>query len=771
MPRVTSGEAVQSAIVLDNVVNRMTSMFGTRRAEKPVTSIEKRTGLQFVKVDLGNPAYRINKALMGSVVRDQKMSVTLEKYFNAWLTDTTVGYEDIQERQTRLNELYFMYCNDAFISRACHLVADEATQPDSQKRLIGIEAGNKAFIQRTYELLNQWGVTQSRTNGACFDINLYGEGFWLNKITSKGVEAIKPLDPNIIKERLEFNPVKVAAFLAKRNGTMSANMSKMDKVKKLVDIYKTENMDSEDQIFDTFDSKLLGYELEGQIFTPPWSITHFRYNSDRSEFYPYGRPPLLTCLAPFKLTLATKTLQGLARAMSFPLIIYKVKSSEMLSPEDQYDLVEDTKEQYDAVTFSPNQAANEVYTLNTKVWIPENLVDVEVKEMKIDLDLTDDLEMYQDQTIVGAAIPKGYLVQEWGGFGNSAISLVEQFKPFARYVYTVQSCFLEELGWLIRLHYAITGEFDYNTPFVLTMRFPAEEASEENMQRKSTNINLCKDLIEMVKTALGVKEDEILPEEVLQDILNQYSFLDIGYLSKWAQSVSYTKFLKKSEKDDEDAETSDFSDGGDFGGGDDSSGGSSFGGFDSSPDEGSSEGGEAEGSETEGGDETSDGGDLGVNMESTSYKDRLRFREREEIIFNKHRYNDIWKRSNNTTRANMKKYKEARMVRMMEVKERYEESKGNILLKFLESENLREVALPQFDGHLKLIETVKPGSEKAAIIEALKSNKEVLRENSEESISLERMLENIKENQYDQPDVLRDILKDSEVKALVNRLG
>ena len=101
---------------------------------------------------------------------------------------------------------------------------------------------------------------------------------------------------------------------------MSANMSKMDKVKKLVDIYNTENMDSEDQIFDTFDTKLLGYELEGQIFVPPWSITHFRYNSDRSEFYPYGRPPLLTCLAPFKLTLATKTLQGLARAMSFPLI-------------------------------------------------------------------------------------------------------------------------------------------------------------------------------------------------------------------------------------------------------------------------------------------------------------------------------------------------------------------------------------------------------------------------------------------------------------------
>ena len=212
-------------------------------------------------------------------------------------------------------------------------------------------------------------------------------------------------------------------------------------------------------------------------------------------------------------------------------------------------------------------------------------------------------------------------------------------------------------------------------------------------------------------------------------------------------------------------ENSEFGDDGDLGGGDDSSGGGSFGGFDSSPDEGT----EAEGSETEGGDSAGDGGELGANMESISYKDRLRFREREEIIFNKKRYNDLWRRSNDTTRSKMKKYKEARMVRMMEIADRYKESKGNILIKFLESENLKEVALPQFDGHLKLVETIKPGSEKAAIIEALRSNREILRENSEESISLDRMLESIKESQYDQPDVLRDILKDSEVKALINQ--
>lgn len=751
MPRVSSGEAVKSAIVLDNFVDRMTSVFGVKRTEKPVTSIEKRTGLQFVKVDLGNPAHRLNKAFLGNVVRHQKMSTTLEKYFDAWLTDTTIGYEDVRERQTRLNELYFMYCNDAFIARGCHLVADEATQPDSQKRLIGIEAGDKAFIKATYELLNKWGVTQSRTNGTIFDINLFGEAFWLNKVTSKGVEAIKPLDPNIIKERLEFSPVKVADFLAKRSGDTTSTLSKMEKVNKLVDIYNTERASSEDQIFDIFDSKLFGYELEGNLFVPPWSITHFRYNLDRSEFFPYGRPPLLSCLAPFKLTLATKTLQGLARAMSFPLIVYKVKTSELDSPEDVYETVQDAMEQYDAISFNPAQASNEVYALNTKVWIPENYIDVEVKEMKIDLNLTDDLDRYQDQIIVGAAIPKGYLVQDWGGFGNSAISLVEQYKPFSRYVFTVQNCFLEELGWLIRLHYAITGEFDYNTPFVLTMRFPAEEYSEETMNQKQSNINLCKEVIDMVKVALGVAEDETLPEEVLQDILNQYSFLDMGYLSKWAQSVSYKKFLQKSEdEDDEDDEGGrdfDNSDG-DFGGGD-NTGGGGFGGFDSEPPVEEDEGaGEEMPEETD----SSDG--LSANMEA--------------IVLNRKRYREIYNRSNDSNRRKLHEQRAKKLRRFKELRDRYKESAGDIFVRFLESENIQELALPQYDGHIKVVPKIQEGTTQSAIIETLTSKKQALREGEEETkTELGKMFESIKESQQG-PDPLKGFIDDQLVKDAIN---
>ncbi len=732
--RVVSDTGVQSSIVLKNFNQRATSLFGFKVADKPVTSLEKKSGIQFVKVDLGNPAYKINRALLGSVVRDNKMSTTLEKLFNSWLSDTSIGYEDIRDRQARLNELYFMYTNDAFIARACHLVADEATQPDSQKRLLVVEAGDKAFVKKVYELLNMWGVTQNRLHGTCFDINLYGESFWLNRVTSKGVESIKPIDPNIITERLEFNPIKVADFLAKKTGENVNAFTKQEKVKKLLAIYKDESLNSEDQIADIFETKNLGYELQGNLFVPPWSITHFRYNADRSEFYPYGRPPLLPCLAPFRLTLATKTLQGLARAMSFPLVIYKVKSSELLSPQDTYHLVEETKEQYDAVTLNPAQAANEVYALNTKIWIPEGLVDVEVKDMKIDLNLTDDLEMYQDQTIVAAAIPKGYLVQEWGGFGNSAISLVEQFKPFARYTYSIQSIVLEELSWLIRLHFAITGEFDYNTPFMLSMRFPADETSTDSMGQKTTNIDMCKAIIELVQQALGVDSEETLPEDVITDILSQYSFIDSGYLSKWAQSVSYKKFTAKSEDEDEDDDSfGEYED-------DAESGGSDFGGFDdASADVGEEVADDAGGGEPD--------GELAAQMEA--------------LIFNKKRFREVYKRSNDKTRSKLKSFKEKKLRRLQEIQKRFDESNKDIFLKFLESENIKERSDAE-RGHMMLAPKVCENKERQPYFEILcgaNSNK-VLRENKK---NLKQVFQEVGEREFGpSKDVLTDVIANIE---------
>jgi hypothetical protein len=55
---------------------------------------------------------------------------------------------------------------------------------------------------------------------------------------------------------------------------------------------------------------------------------------------------------------------------------------------------------------------------------------------------------------------------------------------------------------------AITGEFDYNTPFILSMRFPAEEMSEEKRNSRSASIELASSITEILSKALGLGDED-----------------------------------------------------------------------------------------------------------------------------------------------------------------------------------------------------------------------------------------------------------------------
>ena len=54
------------------------------------------------------------------------------------------------------------------------------------------------------------------------------------------------------------------------------------------------------------------------MYLPPWNVPHFRRFSTKSEFYPFGRPLFINCIAPFRQLQASKNLMALARAAKFP---------------------------------------------------------------------------------------------------------------------------------------------------------------------------------------------------------------------------------------------------------------------------------------------------------------------------------------------------------------------------------------------------------------------------------------------------------------------
>lgn len=553
-----SGQKPRSQIASQGFMSRLSSLWGWRKIDpsRATTSFEKSTGMSVVEVQAGNPAMRQLDAAMGTIFKNLPLSDRLEKLFEAWLKDSTSGYDDLRDRQKRINELQFTYYNDPFISRVVQLVADEATQLDVQDRLVSVESADPRMVERIYALFDQWGITQPRVHGACFDLELLGESFWANKVTPNGVEKIIPLQVNQILERLEFNPTKVAEQIRQRSGAITTMINRDSKVQMLLQAFD-EQGDLQD-FAEMFETKLFGFVIDDETVVPPWTITHFRLEADHSEFYPYGRPHLLAALAPFKQAASTMTLQSLARIMSFPVTLYKIKTQPGMDEALVWEHVNRVREEYDNVGVSPVAGQSEAYSVNTKIWVPDGLMEVDVKESKTDIDFVGDLEMYIDRIAVASGVPKGYLVQEWGGFGNSAISLVEQYKPFARHVYTIQSSFLSGLGDLIRLHFAITGEFDYRTPFTLSMRFPAEEMSDEKRSARTASLELATSVMELLSQAMGVEDGEPLPDDVVKDIMAKYTFLDPTDVLKWTKQVGDQVLIQKAqaaaEEGAEDAE-------------------------------------------------------------------------------------------------------------------------------------------------------------------------------------------------------------------------
>jgi hypothetical protein len=519
----------QSQVKKKGFVNFMSGLFGWRSNQSKSQNL---SGIEFTRVDLDSNQ-RLIQALANDALRSGKLSDKVGELFNFWLSDNNDTITELSERKSRVDQLTYAVLNDPYVGRAVQLYADESTQLDIQDRIISIESPDPRQTKRMYELLNSWGVTQQRTRAALEQLATYGDAFWANKVGDRGVERIIPLKQLQVSTRLEFNPVQALEIKKRKEGNFAAFLNKSSLINSMLD-----DLDNTDDFADMFDTKLFGFVVENDTVVPPWNVTHFRVNPDSSEFYPYGKSPILGTLAPFKLTSSTITLQSIARILSLPVTLYKVKTGEGADEGRQFQIVNKVREAYDNIGVNVSSSNSEVYSNNTKIWLPDGLLDIDIKDPKVDIGFTNDIELYQDRTAIASGVPKSYMDQEWGGFGNSAISLVQQYKPFARACYTIQSAYLEGLADLFRLHFAITGEFDYRTPFTLSLKYPAEEVSDDKNKARAASLDMAKDVIDMVRAAIGAEEEESLPPDVVRDILGKYSFLSPEDIVKWTKAAS-----------------------------------------------------------------------------------------------------------------------------------------------------------------------------------------------------------------------------------------
>lgn len=532
----------------------LSTLFGWKRNSG---TTRQDTNLEFVKVDVGNKQ-KVGQALLGfDNVLSTPLSTTLENLLDRWLSDTLDKTTEIAARKARIDQLQYMVQNDPYVNRAVALYADEATQLDSQDTLIEIDTPDPRMTRDMYKLLNQWGITQTRIRSAIEQIAIYGDAFWANKVTEQGVERIIPLAQNNVTDRLEFNPVKVLEQLKRRDGSFTSFVGNNFLIDKMLS-----SMEETGDFADIFDTKLFGFVIEQDLVVPPWCITHFRYNGEGSDYFPWGTSPIIGALSPFKQTTNAIALQQLGQSMSFPLQLFKVKTNENMDEGRQFATVNKVRESFDNIGVNPAVGSSEVYTNNTKIWIPDGLVNVEVVPARSAGNEDGSIiDLYQSREAVALALPKSFFGAEgwWSGVSKSGKALMQQYKPLARKIYGMQSAFLEGLADLFRIHFAITGIYDFRIPFTLSLKYPAEEQDEERVNMQNASVEMAKTVVELVRAAIGAEEEEALPPDIVRDIIAKYTFLDPADIMKWTRDARYISDLGEANPSELPDEESDFS--------------------------------------------------------------------------------------------------------------------------------------------------------------------------------------------------------------------
>jgi len=371
---------------------------------------------------------------------------------------------------------------------------------------------------------------------------LYGDHFWVTTSNlTKGITEIVPIDVKSLTNRLEFNAIEVSKLMRKNKKIYTQLISRQKQLQKLADVLKNGSNDTSSY----FRKYLFGFQIEKGIFLPPWNVVHFRRFSTHSEFYPFGRPLLINCISPFRQLQTSKTIVAMARVAKFPKELFEVEVNENMTEVEKWNAVNEARQEW--LNLGTEQTGKEDFGVGGKIWTPKGLIDYSLIENRMSVDDISDLEMLRDDMILGTRVPKGYLIVDRASFGTSGQALLQQFKPFGRAVFGIQTCILEELTQLVRLHFIMTNTF-VDEPFELSMTFPVIEESSDRLRIKSDTIRLANDIITNIQSALGLGRGEALPPNVVKDIFSKLSFLNSEDINKWIDEIKPPEISENQKK-------------------------------------------------------------------------------------------------------------------------------------------------------------------------------------------------------------------------------
>lgn len=461
-----------------------------------------------------------------------KGNPVLEQYYQTYLTETLDTADSFKNRENRYKDLDYAYYNSAYFSMAVELYADEATQSDAQDEILNVFAKEKKLEKYINEFFRKIGLNGNLLRSMAFDIALYADHFWaLSTDEKEGITEVTPLNPYYVKDRIEFSALEVAK--KQKAGNFTA-MRKDMTMRKILDVIQQEKKGNDVASF--FKRYLIGFALEEDMVLPPWNMLHFRRLTTNNEFAPFGRPILINAISPFRQLQAGKNLMALARASNFPIKIFGVDVSDKMTAMDKWEAIEEAKGEFK--NLGVNSTTKEKFVIDNEVWMPKDLIDINIVDPNMNLDQIADIELLTNEMITSTGIPIGYIpTPEGSSFGDSGTALLQQSKVFGRRVYSNQTAMLDGLVSLVKMQLAMTGDFDVNSQFELSLNFPVVEESRDKMSIKSDSLRLAQDVLSGIGDAVGLDRDEALPMNVVKDVFSDISFLDSDDVNKWFKAI------------------------------------------------------------------------------------------------------------------------------------------------------------------------------------------------------------------------------------------
>ena len=525
----------------------------------------------------------------------QDMSSSIQDLFEAWMNDTQNTYANIQEREDRLNALTYMADNQSYIKAAVVLTANEVSMVSDNVIFTVLSDDPDWDEQINYLLDKVWKIDEQVIYDLAYDLTLYGEAFQGLEVSSAGIIGMEVLKPNEIVEKMEFKPVEVANFYAQCQANtgskgFTANLNQMTQSYMQTNTnfqfnQNQKNYISKDELLkdyveniadvasnEMFKSHLLGYRLPNDTMVAPWQVAHYMIGEHSSEFYPYGCPPLLSCLTAFRQAQRAAGLEDLRKMLSLPFTQYKVKTGGV-GMARAFDIVSTVKERFENVGLTQETAGLEGPSLVSNIWTSDDLVTVETSSAR-DAGTSEGTvseQKYLDSKVgICTFVPRTYIDPNSEGFQMSGVALQQMFASFRTQVASQRKIIRNVIEDLIERHCAIAN---IKVPdYVLTMNV----VNPTDTSQISTKLQNADSVLDAVACYLNI-EKEKLPADIKKDILTKYGDLSPEGLKKWAETLDRQGAVEPEvEVDQEDADAGFGDDIGsgmeDFGGADDMGG-------------------------------------------------------------------------------------------------------------------------------------------------------------------------------------------------------